>query len=151
MWRIVSSELPSNAFWMPPEAWEKRDSSGQTSSTWSRKQWPVPSSSIVSSRSSAEEIASRPPLAVQSIKHGLRKALDRADLVTTSPAGYCLHVEPDELDADRFARKVEEGGAALAAGRPERAGTILRDALALWYDRYPATRGLVREGSAEPE
>ncbi len=27
----------------------------------------------------------------------------------------------------------------------------LRDVLALWYDRYPATRGLVLEGSAEPE
>jgi thymidylate synthase ThyX len=27
----------------------------------------------------------------------------------------------------------------------------LRDALALWYERYPETRGLVLEGSAEPE
>ena len=27
----------------------------------------------------------------------------------------------------------------------------LRDALTLWYDRYPATRGLILEGSAEPE
>lgn len=27
----------------------------------------------------------------------------------------------------------------------------LRDVLALWYDRFPATQGLVLEGSAEPE
>ena len=39
----------------------------------------------------------------------LRKALGGEDLLTTTPAGYCLHVQPDELDADRFARKVEEG------------------------------------------
>jgi WD40 repeat protein/DNA-binding SARP family transcriptional activator len=62
----------------------------------------------------------------------LRKALDHPDLVATTTAGYRLRVEPDELDADRFARRVEEGRAALAAGRPERAGTILREALALW-------------------
>jgi WD40 repeat protein/DNA-binding SARP family transcriptional activator len=79
----------------------------------------------------------------------LRKALDRADLVTTSPAGYCLHVEPDELDADRFAHKVEEGSAALAAGRPERAGTILRDALALW--RGPPLADMAFEPFAQPE
>ena len=48
MWRIVSSEEPSNVFWMPSADEENRDSSGHTSSTWSRKQWPVPSRSIVS-------------------------------------------------------------------------------------------------------
>ncbi len=48
MWRMVSSEEPSKVFWMPSAWLEKRDSSGQTSSTWSRKQWPVPSSSMVS-------------------------------------------------------------------------------------------------------
>src|SRR5919107_947789 len=62
----------------------------------------------------------------------LRKALADPDVVATTPAGYCLHVERDELDAERFARLVEEGRAALAAGRPERAGTILREALSLW-------------------
>ena len=48
MWRIVSSDEPSKVFWMPFGDVEKRDSSGQTSSTLSRKQWPVPSSSMVS-------------------------------------------------------------------------------------------------------
>ena len=36
---------------------EKRDISGHTSSTWSRKQWPLPSSSIVSDFSARELIA----------------------------------------------------------------------------------------------
>ena len=27
----------------------------------------------------------------------------------------------------------------------------LHDALTLWYEKYPETRGLVLEGSAEPE
>ena len=49
-------------------------------------------------------------------------------------------MRPGELDADRFARMVEDGRSALAAGRPERAGTILREALALW--RGPPLAGI---------
>src|SRR5829696_1344334 len=79
----------------------------------------------------------------------LRKALDHPDVVATTPAGYCLHVEPDELDAERFARQVEEGRAALTSGRPERAGTILRDALALW--RGPPLADMAFEPFAQPE
>ena len=79
----------------------------------------------------------------------LRKALDHPDLVATTPAGYCLRVEPDELDVDRFARRVEEGRAALAAGRPERARTILREALALW--RGPPLADMAFEPFAQAE
>ena len=45
---MVSSEMPSKLLRMPSASLEKRANSGQTSSTWSRKQWPVPSSSMVS-------------------------------------------------------------------------------------------------------
>jgi hypothetical protein len=48
MYLMVSSELPSKLLRMPSASLEKRAYSGQTSSTWSRKQWPVPSSSMVS-------------------------------------------------------------------------------------------------------
>ena len=46
---MVSSDEPSKLLRMPSELGENRANSGQTSSTWSRKQWPVPSSSMVSS------------------------------------------------------------------------------------------------------
>ncbi|MNT18583.1 hypothetical protein D3C72_1537970 [compost metagenome] len=57
IWRMVSSDEPSNVFWMPSAACEKRDSSGHTPSTWSRKQWPLPSSSMVCRFSSSGSIA----------------------------------------------------------------------------------------------
>lgn len=38
--------------------------------------------------------------------------------MTTTRAGYCLRVLPDELDAERFERLVEEGRRALADGIP---------------------------------
>jgi hypothetical protein len=53
MYLMVSSELPSKLLRMPSASDEKRAYSGQTSSTWSRKQWPVPSSSMVSFFSSS--------------------------------------------------------------------------------------------------
>src|SRR5690349_1393697 len=62
----------------------------------------------------------------------LRKALGDAEAIATTPAGYRLRVRPGELDAERFEQGVEAGRRALAAGEPERAGALLRDALALW-------------------
>src|SRR5215470_14506834 len=46
----------------------------------------------------------------------LRKSLDPGVLVTRSP-GYELQLAPDDLDAQRFEDAVDEGKAALAAGR----------------------------------
>jgi predicted ATPase/DNA-binding SARP family transcriptional activator len=62
----------------------------------------------------------------------LRKALGDPDALTTTPAGYRLHVRPHELDAERFRRLVDDGRGALAADEPEHAGALLREALALW-------------------
>ena len=59
MYLIVSSDEPSKVLRMPSASLEKRAYSGQTSSTWSRKQWPVPSSSIFSCFSSSALIALR--------------------------------------------------------------------------------------------
>jgi WD40 repeat protein/DNA-binding SARP family transcriptional activator/energy-coupling factor transporter ATP-binding protein EcfA2 len=62
----------------------------------------------------------------------LRKALGDGDVVATTPGGYCLRVRPGELDVERFERLVEDGRHALAAGQPERAAALLRQALVLW-------------------
>src|SRR5215218_7713965 len=57
----------------------------------------------------------------------LRKTLG-ADRLRTDAGGYLLHVEPDELDLDRFERLRDEASHDL----PERAAALLREALALW-------------------
>jgi DNA-binding SARP family transcriptional activator len=61
----------------------------------------------------------------------LRKALGDGELVARTPAGYRLRVGPGELDAERFERGVEAGRRALAAGAPEEAAALLREALGL--------------------
>jgi len=62
----------------------------------------------------------------------LRRALGDPGIVATTAGGYRLRVRPDELDAERFERLVEEGRAALAGGQPEHASALLRGALSLW-------------------
>jgi DNA-binding SARP family transcriptional activator len=79
----------------------------------------------------------------------LRKALGDTGLVATTPAGYCLQVRPDELDAARFERLVEDGQSALAAGQPGTAAALLRQALSLW--RGPALADLAFEPFAAAE
>ena len=62
----------------------------------------------------------------------LRRALGQPDVLSTTPAGYRLRVEPDQLDAERFERLVADGRDALATGPAERAAALLREALGLW-------------------
>jgi DNA-binding SARP family transcriptional activator/ABC-type glycerol-3-phosphate transport system substrate-binding protein len=74
-----------------------------------------------------------PPEAARGTLHSyishLRKALE-PELIEGRPPGYVLHVSTDELDAERFEVLLRE--ARLANGSPSRAGTLLREALALW-------------------
>jgi predicted ATPase len=79
----------------------------------------------------------------------LRKALGDPDAVRTTPAGYRLRVRPGELDAERFAHGVEAGRRALAAGSPEQAAALLREALELW--RGPPLAELEFEPFAQAE
>jgi DNA-binding SARP family transcriptional activator len=65
----------------------------------------------------------------------LRKTLGGRNRIETTPGGYRLPVAPDELDVARFERLAEVGQRALAMGRPENAGTALREALGLWRGR----------------
>jgi DNA-binding SARP family transcriptional activator/pimeloyl-ACP methyl ester carboxylesterase len=61
----------------------------------------------------------------------LRKVLPHGMLLTRPP-GYALAVDLDSIDAVRFDRLRREGEAAHAAGNPELAAELFRDALALW-------------------
>jgi DNA-binding SARP family transcriptional activator/DNA-binding GntR family transcriptional regulator len=65
----------------------------------------------------------------------LRKVLPEG-VLQTRPPGYLIELEPDAVDATRFAQLRAEGRAALGAGDPETASARLGEALALW--RGPA-------------
>ncbi|MCF6474398.1 AfsR/SARP family transcriptional regulator [Nonomuraea sp. MG754425] len=69
--------------------------------------------------------------ALQSQVSRLRRALGR-DLVEFHPAGYRLVADPRDVDARRFELLTSDGRQALAAGEPERAAALLREALELW-------------------
>ena len=61
----------------------------------------------------------------------LRRALGDP-ILRTEGAAYVLHVEPDQLDIDRFGALVEAGRERLVAGDPRAASRLFADALALW-------------------
>ena len=81
-----------------------------------------------------------PPEAARGTIHSyishLRKALGPERIEGRAP-GYVLHVTEDELDAARFERLLRE--ARFANGSPGRAGSLLREALALWTGRPSPT------------
>ncbi|MCW3841627.1 NB-ARC domain-containing protein, partial [Micromonospora yasonensis] len=62
------------------------------------------------------------------------------EVIVRDPVGYGIRIEPDDLDADVFAREVDAGRTALAAGQPSAARRHYRVALALW--RGPALSGI---------
>jgi DNA-binding SARP family transcriptional activator/tetratricopeptide (TPR) repeat protein len=66
----------------------------------------------------------------------LRKLVGH-ERIEKDPAGYRLRVEQGELDAEHFARAAEDGKQAMAAGAPERAARLLRQALAMWKGEHP--------------
>ncbi|WP_033292102.1 BTAD domain-containing putative transcriptional regulator [Amycolatopsis jejuensis] len=76
--------------------------------------------------------------ALQSQVSRLRSAL-KLPIELTS-AGYCLRVEPDEVDMHRFERLAAAGRRELAAGDPTRASDLLGEALALWRGPAAATQ-----------
>ncbi len=80
---------------------------------------------------------------------GRRARSDGEGLLVTRAPGYLLRVEPDELDAERFERLVEEGRRALAAGSPRLATRTLLEALALW--RGPALADFALDSFAQTE
>jgi DNA-binding SARP family transcriptional activator/WD40 repeat protein len=81
----------------------------------------------------------------------LRRALRCGDeaLLVTRPGGYVLCLGPDQLDATRFERLLEEGRQAVAAGDPGAGAVRLREALALW--RGPALADLALMDFIAPE
>ncbi|MFE3142515.1 BTAD domain-containing putative transcriptional regulator [Streptomyces scopuliridis] len=74
----------------------------------------------------ADEIA-----ALHALVGRVRRALGSA-AVASVPGGYRLTAHRDDIDLFRFERLAAEGAAALGAGDPRQAATVLDEALALW-------------------
>jgi DNA-binding NarL/FixJ family response regulator/DNA-binding SARP family transcriptional activator len=81
----------------------------------------------------------------------LRKALARngRDPIATEDGGYRIEVGADELDVARLRQLLANARERAAAGEPEAAAEVLREALALW--RGPALAGLLLESHGRGE
>lgn len=77
-----------------------------------------------------EAAPANPVGAVQVYVSNLRRVLEGVELEHRDE-GYVLHIEPDRVDAERFADLVERGTSAVD-GDPASAASVLREALALW-------------------
>src|SRR5438046_43718 len=90
----------------------------------------------------------RAPPSARKVLHTYVAKLRRVlgdEVLVTRPAGYELHVEPDQLDLSRFERLV----ALSRSLAPPAAAQSLRDALALW--RGPPLADFVYEPFAQRE
>jgi DNA-binding SARP family transcriptional activator/WD40 repeat protein len=95
----------------------------------------------------SEGAANAVHVAVSRLRRALRCG-DEAPLVTR-PGGYVLSVGPDQLDAARFERLLDQGRQAASGGDPAAAAVRLREALALW--RGPALADLALMEFIAPE
>src|SRR5215471_882699 len=93
-----------------------------------------------------------PPETAENTLHAhisrLRKVLGASRIVTKRP-GYLLSLEEGERDLEHFQALVSQGRDALAAGDPEEAGRLLREALGLWRGAPLADLSPERFGGAE--
>jgi predicted ATPase/DNA-binding SARP family transcriptional activator len=92
-----------------------------------------------------------PPGAVKTLRAYVSRlrSVVGGEVVRSRPPGYVLEIEPDQLDAHRFERLLDEGREARARGAAEEAAALLREALALW--RGAALADLADEPFAEVE
>jgi len=78
------------------------------------------------------EAPADPVNSLQSLVSRLRRVVGDPAVVQQAPGGYRLAVEPEDVDAVRFARLAERGHGELAAGSPGAAADTLRAALDCW-------------------
>ncbi|MEU1078090.1 AfsR/SARP family transcriptional regulator [Streptomyces sp. NPDC005878] len=116
----------------------------------------VPTSRLLSALWRADSTPATARKILQNAVWGLRGILGEGDpegaggaeLITRAP-GYLIRTDPDQIDLHVFRRKVGEGRAELAGGRPEAAVASLGAALGLW--RGPALADLAETGVVWPE
>jgi DNA-binding SARP family transcriptional activator len=80
---------------------------------------------------------------VSMLRRALRGARPDGELISTMGSGYLIHVDPEQLDAERFAHRVANAGRLAESGERTAAVTELVGALALW-------RGAALDGLTTP-
>lgn len=99
---------------------------------------------------SARGTDNRLPMAIARLRRALPGfGEDAGSRLRTVGGGYLLSIEPDELDAHRFAEHVAAGRSALDADDPAAACEELDTALGLW--RGPPLAEVAFEDFAQPE
>jgi DNA-binding SARP family transcriptional activator len=96
--------------------------------------------------------AKRVQVNVLRLRRGLAQVAPEVEpgaLIRTRSHGYSLEIDPDSLDAARFARLIARGRSELDCGDPARGAATLREALALWRGRPYG--GYAYESFAAPE
>ncbi|HEV2781171.1 MAG TPA: tetratricopeptide repeat protein [Actinophytocola sp.] len=69
--------------------------------------------------------------------------------IETTPTGYVLRVNEEQLDTARFDRLCTEAAAARQFGDSHRAGRLLREAVGLWRGRFLEDLDIDRIGGSE--
>ena len=111
-----------------------------------------PNESLATDRLIDELWGEEPPPTAAKILQNYVSQLRRVlgdDRLQTQARGYALRVGPEELDVDRFRQRFADGRTAQAAGDPERASLLLREALAMW--RGPPLADFTYEAFAQHE
>ena len=94
--------------------------------------------------------AKRLQMAVMRLRRAIEPAHgEHGSVLRTVSGGYLLSVAAGSLDADTFARRLNDGQIALREGDSDHAAELLRAALALW--RGPALADVRFEDFAQPE
>ncbi|MFC5754291.1 BTAD domain-containing putative transcriptional regulator [Actinomadura rugatobispora] len=81
---------------------------------------------------SSEGSPGNPAHALHSLVARLRRALPQETALRSLPAGYCLDVPPESVDAQRFESLAGKGRDSLRQSRPTAALDFLQEALVLW-------------------
>jgi DNA-binding SARP family transcriptional activator len=101
-----------------------------------------------------DQVADAAPKRLQMAVVRLRRSLDAAGLdggsvLQTVAGGYMLRVGPEELDAEVFLARVQEGSRVLERGDVQHARALLDEALGMW--RGPALAEVAYEPFAQAE
>jgi DNA-binding SARP family transcriptional activator/tetratricopeptide (TPR) repeat protein len=79
----------------------------------------------------------------------LRKAFEPTDVeIETTPTGYVLHVDENQIDSVRFDRLREQAAIAVQNNDQHKAVSLLRTAVALWRGRFLDDIDIDRVGGA---
>ncbi len=86
---------------------------------------------------------------VAKLRRAFRDAGDDGELISTTPTGYVLRVDPAQLDTHRFTQLCDAAAEARRNGVVARATDLLHEAVELWRGRFLEDLDVDRIGGGE--